>query len=347
VTGRAATGAVVAWLLCAAVAWPSTERARRVVVDGAGRRVEVPARIERVFVAGGPASILLYTLAPDRMLGWTRAPSPDERAFLVSPWADRPALGRLTGRGNTANVEVALAARPDLILDYGSIAPTFVSLADRVQQQTGIPYLLLEGSLAGIPRAYTALGDVLGVPDRARDLARAAERTLADVNARLVAVPAAQRPSVYYARGPRGLETARPGSINAESLERMGARNPVAERAGAGGLAAVSFEDVLAANPDVVITIDRAFATAARTDGRWRTLPAVQRGRVFLAPQLPFPWIDFPPSVNRLIGLRWLGRVLYPAQFPEDLRAETRAFYALFYHRAPTESQLDDMLGRP
>jgi iron complex transport system substrate-binding protein len=316
-------------------------------VDGAGRRVEVPARVDRVFVAGGPASILLYTLAPERMLGWTRAPSPEERAFLASPWADLPALGRLTGRGNTANVEVALAARPDMILDYGSIAPTFVSLADRVQRQTGIPYLLLEGSLAGIPRAYTTLGDVLGVPDRARELARAAERTLADVSTRLAAVPAAQRPSVYYARGPRGLETARPGSINAESLERMGARNAVAERAGRGGLAAVSFEDVLAANPDVVITIDRAFATSARTDPLWRTLPAVQRGRVVLVPQLPFPWVDFPPSVNRLIGLRWLGRVLYPAQFPEGLRAETRAFYALFYHRAPTASQLDDLLGRP
>ena len=43
-------------------------------------------------------------------------------------------LGRLTGRGGTANLEVVLATRSDLIFDYGSLAPTYVSLADRVQE---------------------------------------------------------------------------------------------------------------------------------------------------------------------------------------------------------------------
>jgi ABC-type Fe3+-hydroxamate transport system substrate-binding protein len=32
----------------------------RSVTDSAGRRVEVPARVERVYAAGGPASILLW-----------------------------------------------------------------------------------------------------------------------------------------------------------------------------------------------------------------------------------------------------------------------------------------------
>ncbi len=67
--------------------------------------------------------------------------------------------------------------------------------------------------------------------------------------------------------------------------------------------------------------------------------------RIYLAPVLPFPWVDFPPSVNRLIGLWWLGQALYPAEFGEDLRAEARAFYTLVYHRAPDEAQLDALLG--
>jgi iron complex transport system substrate-binding protein len=41
----------------------------RVVVDGAGRRVEMPGQVRRVFAAGGPASIFVYTLAPDALLG--------------------------------------------------------------------------------------------------------------------------------------------------------------------------------------------------------------------------------------------------------------------------------------
>ena len=67
---------------------------------------------------------------------------PYERAFIPARYADLPTLGRLTGRGNTTNVEAVLAARPDLVLDYGALTEAYRSLADCVQQQTGIPYLL-------------------------------------------------------------------------------------------------------------------------------------------------------------------------------------------------------------
>lgn len=55
---------------------------KRTVVDSAGRRVEVPAKIARVFVAGGPASVFIYTLAPDKLLGWNRPLTPEERAYI-------------------------------------------------------------------------------------------------------------------------------------------------------------------------------------------------------------------------------------------------------------------------
>ena len=48
-------------------------------------------------------------------------------------------------------------------------------------------------------------------------------------------------------------------------------------------------------------------------------------------PALPFGWIDEPPSVNRLLGLLWAGHALYPAVYPDDLRAEARDFYRRFY----------------
>jgi iron complex transport system substrate-binding protein len=316
----------------------------RSVTDSAGRRAEVPARVERVYAAGGPASIFLYTLAPEKMLGWNRPLSPEERVFVAPRYADLPTLGRLTGRGNTANVEVVLAARPDLIFDYGSLTETYRSLADRMQQQLGVPYLLFDGSFSAIPGVYARVGELLGAGDRGRELGRFAERLLAETDRRVARVPASQRPAVYYARGPKGLETAARGSINVESLERLGARN-VAEKLGGGGLAAVSPEQVLAWDPDIIIAGDPAFVASVRTDALWKNVRAVREGRVYLVPQVPFPWVDAPPSVNRLIGLKWLGRIFYPEQFPEDPRQETRAFYALFYHQAPTEAQLDALLA--
>src|SRR5690606_2835091 len=107
--------------------------------DGANRTVEISGKVERVFPAGPPAAILLYTLAPDLLLGWPRAHRGPELEFLLPDVGRRPEVGRLTGRGNTANLEAVLSLRPDLILDAGSVDGTYISLADRVQVQTGIP----------------------------------------------------------------------------------------------------------------------------------------------------------------------------------------------------------------
>src|SRR5687767_14957762 len=56
------------WALLALLLVPAPLVAHaRTVVDSAGRRVEVPDRIKKVFAAGPPASILLYMLAPEKM----------------------------------------------------------------------------------------------------------------------------------------------------------------------------------------------------------------------------------------------------------------------------------------
>jgi iron complex transport system substrate-binding protein len=49
--------------------------------------------------------------------------------------------------------------------------------------------------------------------------------------------------------------------------------------------------------------------------------------------------------VNRLIGLWWLAKILYPELFPEDLRALTRDFYHRFYHVELSDAQLDRVLS--
>jgi iron complex transport system substrate-binding protein len=332
--------AILAGLSAALIA-PGRARAAT-VTDSAGRAVPVPEKVTRVFPAGPPAAILLYTLAPDLLLGWPRANRPAEREFLHPDIGPRPEIGRLTGRGNTANLELVLALKPDLILDVGSIDQTYVSLADRVQQQTGISYALLDGRFAATSAAYRKIGQLVGRQEAGEDLARDVDQTLATIGERIAKVPPDKRPRVYYARGPRGLETGLGGSINVETLEIM-ARNVAGETKG--GLARVSIEQVLLWNPEVIITIDRDFAANVRHDPTWSAIAAVRAGRVHLSPKLPFGWVDFPPSVNRLIGLWWLGKILYPALFPEDLRMLTRDFYRRFYHVELGEEQIDRILA--
>ena len=321
----------------------SAQEARRNVTDSAGRSVELPGRVARVLAAGPPASILLYTLAPEKMIGWVRTPSPAEKPFLAQSVRDLPEYGRLTGRGNTANLEAVLKFKPDLIIDVGSIGPTYVSLADNVQEQTKTPYLLLDGRLSKTPDIYRLLGEWLGVKEHAEALAKYADETLNGLRARIGSVPAAERPKVYYGRGTNGLETGLSGSINVEVLEHVGAVN-VAAVAGSGGITKVSIEQVLAWNPDVILVLDPGFYHSVPSDPLWNSVKAVRDGRIYLAPKLPYAWFDAPPGVNRLIGVRWLASVLYPKQFPESLGDTTRQFYKLFYHVDLTDEQIDLLL---
>jgi iron complex transport system substrate-binding protein len=329
--------------LVAALAAPAL--AERPMLDAAGRYVVVPDRVERVYAAGPPASILVHAINPDKLLGWTRALRPEEARYFQDRYARLPELGRLTGRGNTANVEVLLNARPDLVVDVGATAPVFVSLADRVQQQTGLPYLLLDGRFEAIPETLRAMGHAMGDGAPAARLAEYCERALREVAARVARVPAEKRPRAYYGRGPQGLQTALGGSINAQVMEYLGAKNVAGTTRG--GLSVVSMEQVLAWNPETIFTSDPNFYREVWGDPRWASVAAVRAKRVYLSPHLPFGWFDFPPGPNRIIGLYWAGKILYPDLFPEDLRAKTAEFYRLFYHRTPDAAQLDALLGEP
>jgi len=312
------------------------------VVDAAGRAVPVPAQVLRVFPAGPPAAILLYTLAPELLIGWPRANRPEECVYMLPEICARPEVGRITGRGNTANLETVLALKPDLILDVGSTATTFVSLADRVQEQTQIPYALLDGRFDTIAKTYRSLGELTGRKEVAEQHARYAEDTLRTIGERVAPIGGSERPRVYYARGPKGLTTGLGGSINVETIELVG-RNVAGETQG--GLANVSIEQVLVWNPEVIVTIDQEFAASVRSDPSWAQVKAVRDNRIHLSPKLPFGWVDFPPSVNRLIGLWWLAKILYPARFPEDIRSLTQEFYSRFYHVTPSTAQIDHVLA--
>src|ERR1700691_2028571 len=139
--------------LSAALVLPRVAHAAT-ITDAGGRTVTIPDKVERIFAAGPPASILLYTFAPDLLLGWTRGHDPEQCALLGAGACDKPEVGRLTGRGNTTNLEVLLKLKPDLILDVGTVNDTYVSLATRVQDETGIPYVLLDGRFDATVLAY-------------------------------------------------------------------------------------------------------------------------------------------------------------------------------------------------
>jgi iron complex transport system substrate-binding protein len=265
------------------------------VVDGAGRSVAVPASPNRVLPAGPPAAVLLTMVAPDLMVGFPGPVSLEARALLPPAAADLPGVPRLTGR---ADVTQALAElHPDLVLDYGDVTPRYTALIEAAQQRLGVPALLLDGRLSETPVALRLVGRVLHREARAETLARLAE-------ALLVLPPDTASRTVVYARGTDGLNVASAGTEATAVFERMGWH--VLAPPGEGWFRHVDVAGVAALDPDLLIFSDPAMRATLENPGPWSAVRAVRQGRAYVAPAMPFGWMEEPPSVNRLLGLAWL-----------------------------------------
>ncbi|HLJ63317.1 MAG TPA: hypothetical protein VKT70_04375 [Stellaceae bacterium] len=154
----------------------------------------------------------------------------------------------------------------------------------------------------------------------------------------MIAISAVEKIRLYYSRSADGLMTASEASTT-DVLRLVGLIN-LADETGSEHLTKVSREQVKAWKPGLVLAAAHDFGQAfANQEGA--DLPAVRDHHIYIAPRPPFGWIDEPPpSVNRLLGLVWAGKVLYP----EDLRQEARDFYHRFYQVELTDAQHDQLL---
>ncbi len=255
-----------------------------------------PAPRGRIVAAGQPAAILIWVVARNRLAGWPRLPSPHVLAALGAG-ADLPEIGALSqSGGRAANAESIAALEPELIIDYGDVTPQFREIAARTEAKLGVPYRLIDGKLEGSPAAFEQAAALTGAP-RGLELARASRPLLRQWRG------LSAGPSFYYARGADGLETGFAGSLATGVLEGANWTNLAT---GSESLKRVSRETVAAWDPEVIVTLDRGFAASAAADSLWRQRRGGGRRRLLLLPDMPFGWIDRPPSVNRLVGCAWL-----------------------------------------
>jgi iron complex transport system substrate-binding protein len=312
-------------------------------VDSAGRYVVLPQPIGRVIGANPAADVLVFVLAPEKLAGWSAPLSRGQRAYLPAKFARLPAVGGLIRPNLAEAAQVVLRMHPDLVVEAGPISPEAAARADWLQQQTGVPYIVIDNSIQTIPTALRIIGTVLGAAQRGDDLAKYADYAIDAVRGRLLIAPADDRPLVYYGRGPDGLETGLAGSQAMADIDQAGVIN-VASSLGSGQLTRVTREQLLASSPAIIIAQDRSFYNSLMRDSTWRSLKAVADKRVYLAPADPFGWIDDPPGVNRIIGLYWLTGLFYPDQYQEDLRSNVSEFYEKFYSVKLSDRQLDALL---
>ena len=307
--------------------------------DDAGRTIAVPAKVDRVFAAGAPAEVLLYTLAPEKLAGRNHLPPPAALELMPLAYrAPRPIVN-LPDRDDARYDAELLALDVDLYVDYGTVDGDYVAALEAISERTGIPALILDGSLDRVPAVYRRLGAVLGVADRGERLAEEAQRLLDQYRGTLADPPV----RVYLACSPNGLTPCVEGSSAGQAAALLGAVN-VGGSVDGGGRRPLTLDELRARAPDVVIAASPSSAESLRAAPEWQALPAVAAGRVYAPPELPFNWGSRPPSVNRLAGLIWLAHVARGRPLDDELEGDVRRFFSVFYHVTPTPAQLDRLL---
>jgi iron complex transport system substrate-binding protein len=277
-----------------------------------------------------------------------------EKKYLPKDYTKLPILSGNFGAGNTVNVETLLKIKPDVIFSMGEITQTNIDQANRLQKQVGIPVVQVNVSMDTLPKAYKFVGGLVGESKKGKELGDYCAKALSDVKAKAKKIPANKKLKVYYAEGEKGLNTDPANSPHAELLNICGGKNVADVKNIPGyGRSAVSMEQVIKWNPDVIIVcFDQGFAESQSpyklimSDPKWKNLKAVKNKRVYEIPYAPFNWFDRPPSVNRAPGLKWLSHLLYPSTFKYNIKAETKSFYSKFYHRTLSDKEVKEILAK-
>jgi len=323
------------------------------ITDMAGRQVEVPKTINKVLSTTPVGTIIMYSLNPKKIAGQNWTPTETEKVYLDKDYLNLPMLSGWYADGKVGNVEEIIKAAPDILLLNFSGKATQANLdqAGNLQEKLKIPVVMIDSKIQNTTNMYEFLGRLTDEKERAQKLSQYAGDLLKDIDSKAKTIDAGKKVSVYYAEGKEGLQTDPSGSEHAQVLNLVGAINVAkVEIKAVMGRSAVSAEQLLQWSPDMIIAChDQGFTAESSTysamikDTRFATLKAIKNNNIYEVPYKPFNYIDRPPSINRLIGLKWLGNLLYPDVYKYDLEKDTKEFYKLFYNIDLTQEQINDI----
>ena len=301
--------------------------------DSTGRTVTLPANITKIAISGPLSQIYILPLAGDMLVGVSTAYAEDAQSYLPAYIYEKAEIGQLYGGKGEMDLEALLAAAPDVVIDIGEPKKTTADDLTALTEQTGIPFIHIDATVATAPEAYRILGKLLGREEKAEELAVWCENTYAMIAAMMETVDAdGARKSLLYCLGDKGVNVIAQGSFHAETINFMSDNLAVVEdvvSSGAGN--EVDLEQLLLWNPDVIIFApDSCYEDIAASE-QWQGIGAVSRGDFYKTPTGPYGWLSSPPAVQRYLGMLWLGQLLYPEYTQYDLQTEVTEYYKLFY----------------
>ena len=329
---------------------PTEESAAETVsfTDSTGRAVELPANITKIAPSGPVATMILAAFAPEKLVCTGTNIGDDQAAFLYEGLSDLPMTGQLYGGKATFNLEELLATGAEVIIDLGDFKKSIADDLTALQEQTGLPCIFLEADLAHMADAFRSLGTILGKEERGEELAKLVEETMTMAAENSAKITEDQMVSVLYSSGSDPLGTNAEGSSQAQVLGIVGAKNAVVvdEVTSKGGGNMINMEQLYNFDPNVVLVTDAAALEIIESETAWQELRAVKDGKVYTVPTEPYCWLSAPPSMNMILGVWWLGNLLYPEVYDYDMTAIAQEIYKTFWNYDLTAEEAAAMLGK-
>ena len=313
-----------------------------VFTDDCGREVELPSDISRIVATGPLSQIILYTIAPDMLVGLANKWSSSAEGIVPEEYLQLPYFGQLYNTANL-NVEELALADPQVIIDIGRVMSTGAEDMDTLQQQTGIPTIFLTADNDSLPQTYRTLGKLLGREEKGEQLASFCEKVYSRTLAIMEQV-GDHKVTALYIKGEAGTNVLPQGSSHSETLDLLTNNLAVVDNPSHKGSGnEVTMEQIALWDPELILfDADSIYGTVTGLD-TWPELSAIATGNYLEVSEGPWNWMGTPSAAQRYLGMIWLTAELYPEYCDYDAKAETLEFYELFYHCELTEQQYSDL----
>ncbi len=316
----------------------------RTFTDSAGRTVEVPAQIDRIAPAGHTATQILLTMAPEKMVTISQELTEDQAKYLGEDYASLPVTGAAFGAKGDLNKEAVAASGAQILIDTGELKDGIAEDLDTMQEQLGIPVVVIETKMEDYGAAYEMLGELLGMEDRGTELSDYCKAAYDETVEVMGKVPESERTSVAYLLGDKGTNTIAKDSYQGQVVDLVA--NNVADLgqvSGSGTGVEISMEQLALWNPQTILFAEGSIYDTVASDPAFADLDAVKSGSYYEVPATPWNWLNSPPTVNQVLGMQWLPRLLYPDQYDGDMYETVAGYFKTFYGYDLSESEFDEI----
>lgn len=301
----------------------------RVVTDANGNEIEIPNEVTKVVNLWNSANEIIFQLGGgDLMVGGSSFLQSRPWMTHINPKAEEI---KVVSDGGTANNEAILALDPEAIISVAGRADSLKELGEPVVELTG------GNTYEELMEQIEIVAKVLGpkYEENANTYFEYFNKNLDLAREKSAKIPEEEQLVVLHGTTS---EATLDDSLTGSLMKELNMKNAFAGATGS----EISYEQILAANPDVIIvsTGNHAEYEKFMTDPLYANLKAVKNNKVFINPAGMFYWDAF--SGEAALQVLWFGQTVYPEYFKDaDLNKETKYFYKTFLNYEMTDQEID------